>query len=352
VAGFNSAVSASFDLIPVNVITGFLGSGKTTLLQKLLVSDLAGETAVLVNEFGEVGIDHLLVREVAPNTVLLSSGCVCCSIRGDLKDALVQLFSRRQKGDIPFFRRVVLETTGLADPAPIFATLLADLTLRHHFRLGLITTVVDAFNADLQENLHPEWTAQVTAADRLILTKTDLVSAEACEKLRAHLKALNPATSVAMSFAVEDGDPTLLTAGLHDPRPDMEVERWMRNFESDRNPSAEVEDQPHDDHLHNEHSGINAFCLTFDRQINWSAFGLWFSMLLNRYGRDVLRVKGILNLSGSRYPIAIHGVQHLVHPPVHLAAWPDDDRRSRIVFIVRGIEPAAIERSFAAFVGI
>lgn len=248
-------MTASIHLIPVNVITGFLGSGKTTLLRKLLVSDLAAETAVLVNEFGEIGIDHLLVKEVAPDAVLLRSGCVCCSIRGDLKEALVQLFSRRQKRDIPHFKRVILETTGLADPAPIFATILADLMLRHHFRLGLIITVVDAFNAPLQEGLHPEWTAQVTSADRLILSKADLVPAEACEKLRARLKALNPAAPVEMSFAIEDGDPSLLTAGLHDPRPDVEVERWMRNFRSNLNPNDPTDDEPHDDHHHAEHSG-------------------------------------------------------------------------------------------------
>jgi G3E family GTPase len=345
-------VTAASDLIPVNVITGFLGSGKTTLLRKLLLSDLAGETAVLVNEFGEIGIDHLLVKEVAPDAVLLKSGCVCCSIRGDLKEALVQLFSRRQKGDIPRFQRVILETTGLADPAPIFATLVADLMLRHHFRLGTNITVIDAFNASLQEGLHPECTAQVTSADRLILAKADLVSAEACEKLRARLKVLNPAAPVAMSFAVENGDSSLLTAGLHDPRPDIEAERWIRNFGSNQSPNGPIDDKRHEGHHHAEHADINAFCLTFDRQINWVAFGLWLSMLLNRHGRDVLRVKGILNLSGSRYPVAIHGVQHLVHPPVHLTTWPDDDRRSRIVFIVRGIQPVAVERSFAAFVGI
>jgi G3E family GTPase len=351
VAAFNSTVITAFDLIPINVITGFLGSGKTTLLRKLLVSDSASDTAVLVNEFGEVGIDHLLVKEVAPDTVLLNSGCVCCSIRGDLKNALLQLFSRRQKGEIPNFKRVLLETTGLADPAPIFATILTDPMLRHHFRLGVMITVVDAFNSNLQESLHPEWTAQVTSADRLILTKTDLISAAAGERIRRRLKAINPAAPITMSFAVEEGDPSLLTAGLHHPRPDLEVERWIRHFEGNQNGNGPVDDGRHEEHHHEAHSGVNAFCLTFERQISWAAFGLWFSMLLNRHGRDVLRVKGILNLSGSTYPIAIHGVQHLVHPPVHLAAWPDNDRRSRIVFIVRGIEPAAIERSFAAFVG-
>src|ERR1700751_181734 len=186
------------DLIPLNVVTGFLGSGKTTLLRKLLAADLGNETALLINEFGEIGIDHLLVGEIAPDMVLLKSGCVCCSIRGELKDAVVQLFSKREKGQIPRFRRVLLETTGLADPAPIFATVLADPMLRHHFGLGVIIAVVDAFNAGLHEELHPEWMAQVTSADRLVLTKTDLVSEQANRALQKHLRVINP-TAVIMA---------------------------------------------------------------------------------------------------------------------------------------------------------
>jgi len=344
--------AASFDLIPVNVITGFFGSGKTTLLRKLLASDLGAETAVLINEFGEVGIDHLLVGEIAPDTVLLKSGCVCCSIRGDLKDALAQLFSKRQQGELPNFQRIILETTGLADPAPIFATVLADPMLRHHFRLGLIITVVDSFNAGLHEELHPEWTAQVTAADRLVLTKTDLVSEQDHKALQIHLKALNPAALILTSAAVQQGDSLLMTAGLHDAHPDIEAERWMRNFPSSIPQGGGEDVGPRDDdHKHSavEHFGVNSFFLAFDHQINWTAFGLWLSMLLNRHGRNILRVKGILNLSGADYPIAIHAAQHLVHPPVHLPGWPEDDRRSRIVFIVRGIEQEAIVRSFRVF---
>jgi G3E family GTPase len=336
------------DLIPLNVITGFLGSGKTTLLQKLLASDLGGETAVLINELGEVGIDHLLVGEIAPNTVLLKSGCVCCSIRGDLKDAVIQLYSRRQKGEIPRFDRIILETTGLADPAPIFATLLADPMLRHHFRLGVVIAVVDSFNASLHEQLHPEWTAQVTSADRLVLTKTDLVPEHARQALLKHLRATNPTALITTNTEVKEADPLLLNAGLHAARPEIEAQRWVQNFP----PSMGLEKDDSALHQHPSDSGhptVNSFCLVFDRQINWTAFGLWLSMLLNRHGRSILRVKGILNLTGTDYPIAIHGVQHLVHPPVHLRAWPDEDRCSKIVFIARGIERETIERSLKVF---
>ena len=331
------------DLIPLNVVTGFLGSGKTTLLRKLLTSDLANETALLINEFGEIGIDHLLVGEIAPDLVLLKSGCVCCSIRGDLKDAVVQLFSKREKGQIPRFRRILLETTGLADPVPIFATVLTDPMLKHHFGLGVIITVVDAFNAALHEKLHPEWMSQITAADRLVLTKIDLTSPKSEAALRRRLQIINPTAAILTNNDVKEGDSLLLGGGLHETRADLEAERWVQNF---------VDHSPEGEHLHHadhEHSGVNSFCVVFPEQINWTAFGLWLSMLLNRHGRNILRVKGILNLSGNDYPVAIHGVQHLVHPPVHLSAWPNEDRRSRIVFIVRDIASAAIEQSLNIF---
>jgi len=332
------------DLIPLNVVTGFLGSGKTTLLRKLLASELGGETALLINEFGEIGIDHLLVGQIAPDTVLLKSGCVCCSIRGDLKDSVLQLFSRRQKGQIPRFKRILLETTGLADPAPIFATVLADPMLRHHFGLGVIVTVIDAFNAGLHEQLHPEWMAQVTSADRLVLGKTDLISDRDHEALEKRLRLINPAAVIMANSEVRPGDPILLSAGLHGIRPDLEAGRWIQNLES-----TNQESHPHANHHDSEHSDVHSFCIVFDEQINWTVFGLWLSMLLNRHGRSILRVKGILNLSGVDFPVAIHGVQHLVHPPVHLPEWPDEDRRSRIVFIVRGIERKGIEQSLRAF---
>src|SRR5260221_3613735 len=336
------------DLIPLIVITGFLGSGKTTLLRKLLTTDLGGETAVLINELGEIGIDHILVSEISSDAVLLKSGYVCLSIRGDIKDALVQIFSRRQKEEIPRFRRIILETTGLADPAPIFATVLADPMLRHHFGLGVIIAVVDAFNAGLHEQLHPEWMAQVTAADRLILTKTDLVPEKNHKALQKHLRKINPTAVIVANVEVKEQDPLLLSAGLHEDSPESEAERWIRNFTH----PIRREDEAAEAHTRNadsEHPGVNSFCLAVDQPLDWTAFGLWLSMLLNRHGRSILRVKGILNLSGSAYPVAIHGVQHLVHPPVHLPVWPDSDRRSRIVFIVRGIERDAVERSLNAF---
>jgi G3E family GTPase len=217
--------------------------------------------------------------------------------------------------------------------------------LRHHFRLGVIVTVVDAFNAALHERLHPEWTAQVTAADRLVLTKTDLITDQACEALQKHLERINPAALILIGSEVKPQDPLLLTGGLHDSGPEKEAERWMQNLRSRTQDESDNRGAP-SDHEHSTHSQINSFCLVFDHQINWTAFGLWLSMLLNRHGQNVLRVKGILNIAGADYPVAIHGVQHLVHPPVHLPRWPDTDRQSRIVFIVDGLDQEAVEESF------
>ena len=343
-------IGADLDVIPVNVLTGFLGSGKTTLLRRLLSCESSGETAVLINEFGEVGIDHLLVAEVAPDTVLLKSGCICCSIRGELKDAFIGLFSKRQKGEIPPFRRVVLETTGLAEPAPILATLLADPVLRHHFRLGLVITVVDCVNAELQKKSYTEWSAQVAAADRLVITKVDLVAAERCASLRRALAKMNPAASILLVTEVESGDLPLLGSGLHGAVSDVNGRLWTAQIGSEfKEPTRDGMPASSQHHQHTPDQPVTSFCLVFEKQINWISFGLWLSMLLNRHGTNILRVKGILNIAEAKYPIAIHGVQHLVHPPVHLTSWPDDDRFSRIIFIVRDIRREAIERSFKVF---
>ena len=321
--------------LAVNVITGFLGSGKTTLLRRLLAQEALGETALLINEFGEVGIDHLLVEEVAPDTVLLPSGCVCCSVRGDLKAALLALHGRRSRGEIPAFRRVLLETTGLADPGPILATLNLDPQLRGRFHLGLLVTVVDAEHAALQEGLHPEWLNQVTAADRLLLSKADRVAPAVLERLDRHLAQLNPTATRALAASVVSGDDLLLGEGLRAADPAAEVRRW-RLF------AAVAEGR---------HGSAEVCCLEFDRPLDWMAFGVWLSMLLRCHGQRILRVKGILDVIDASQPIVIHGVQHSLHPPVHLPAWPVGERRSRLVFIVRDLDTALLRRSFAAFMG-
>jgi G3E family GTPase len=319
--------------IALNVITGFLGSGKTTLLKRLLRDENMGDTALLINEFGDVGIDHLLVEEVAPDTVLLPSGCVCCSIRGELRDALAGLLERRARGEIPAFRRVILETTGLADPAPILATLANDPHLRGRFHIGLVVTLVDATHWALQERLHPEWMAQVAAADRLLISKTDVANDEQQRALRARLQAINPAP-VLDTAEVHGGDQLLLGEGLRSVEPASEVSRWQLH----RVQSTSA-----------RHGDAQVCCLTFERPLDWVVFGVWLSMLLRCHGERILRVKGLLNVNNSQAPVVIHGVQHCLHAPVHLPAWPDEDRTSRLVFILRGLDADRLRRSFDVF---
>lgn len=319
--------------LPINVVTGFLGSGKTTLLKRLLADESLGDTALLINEFGEVGIDNLLIEEVAPGTVLLPSGCVCCSVRGDLKQALLDLHGKRSRGEIPAFRRVLLETTGLADPAPILATLQRDPQLRGRFHFGLLVTVVDAEHAELQEHLHPEWLGQVTAADRLLLSKADRVPDGVIELLWQRLQALNPSASLALVGDIYGGDELLLGEGLKGSDPDAEVARWQLFAPLTRT----------------GHGSADVCCLEFDGALDWIAFGVWLSMLLRCHGEHILRVKGILDVIDSPQPIVIHGVQHCLHAPVHLNAWPGGVRRSRLVFIVRELNTTTLQRSFNAF---
>jgi G3E family GTPase len=304
--------------IPVVLVTGFLGSGKTTLLSRLLAHPDMGETAVIVNELGEVGIDHHLLRRVDERTVLLPSGCLCCALRGDLADELGDLLARRDAGEIPNFTRVVVETTGLANPAPIVYTLLSAPVVKHQYRLEAVVTTVDA-----QHGLrHEESVSQAAVADRLVVTKTDLADPAA---VSARLRRLNPSAPLIESVLGDVPPSALFGGGERDPR------------------DLVYDDSP----AHDEHEA-RALCLTFDKPLDWTAFGIWLTILLQARGEDVLRVKGLLNV-GTAGPLVLNGVQHVVHPPEHLPEWPDEDRRSRIVFIGRGIEREALELSLAAF---
>jgi G3E family GTPase len=323
-------------LTPINIVTGFLGSGKTTLLQRLLRAPLLDDVVVLVNEFGEVGLDHQLLQAVAESTLLLENGCLCCAVRGDLQQALRGLLSRRMRGDIPFFRRVVIETSGLADPVPIAYTLLAEPVIRHHFRLSAILTTVDAVNATAQLDTHAEAVKQIAVADRIILTKTDLAEPAAVRVLRARITGLNRSAPVLDTGEIGADGALLLVDDIYDAAGKArEISRWI-----DAGAPAAAHDHTDD---------VQSFCLTFDRPLDWTAFGVWATLMLHRHGAEVLRLKGILNVEGVATPVLINGVQHIVHPPSHLDAWPDADRRSRLIFIVRGLARQRVERSLAAF---
>jgi G3E family GTPase len=301
---------------PVALVTGFLGSGKTTLISRLLGHPDMGETAVIVNELGDVAIDHHLVRRVDERTVLLRSGCVCCTLRGDLADELRDLLGRRERGEVPPFRRVVVETTGLADPAPIVYTLLSEPVVRHHYELETVVATIDAVHG----LKHEESFKQAAIADTLVVTKGDLADPG---PLVRRLRRLNPAAEIVKaSFG------------------DVEPDRLLRRPERDPRDVATVE--------HGHEDGIHAVALFLEDELDWTAFGIWLTMLLQARGQDLLRVKGLLNV-GAEGPLLVNGVQHAVHPPEHLATWPDDDRRSRLVFIGSGFDEEELTRSLAAF---
>ena len=330
--------------IPVAVITGFLGSGKTTLLNRLIRHPEIGETAVIVNEFGEIGIDHALIEHSEEDTILLSSGCLCCTVRGDLVDTLGRLSLRRLHGEVPAFRRVVIETTGLADPAPIVQTLMSQ-PVSTRYRLDSVVATADAVNGSATLDNHGEAVKQAAVADRIVLTKTDLAPAAAADGLRDRLRELNPAAP--LLDGREEMHPSLIFGGaLFDPASKtVDVQAWL---------SAEAYQAPTHHHHHdvNRHDDrVRAFCLAFDAPFAWNELAAWLDLLASYKGEQLLRVKGLVNVAGQDGPVVIHAVQHLFHPPVVLAAWPDPDRRSRIVFITRDLGREVVERTLGRIRG-
>jgi G3E family GTPase len=343
--------------LPVSVLTGFLGSGKTTLLSKLLQHPGMARTAVVINEFGEIPLDHMLVESSKEDVVLLNSGCLCCTVRSDLTDTLRGLYIRRAKGEIPEFDRVVIETTGLADPAPVLHTLMNDPVLAARFRLDGVVTTVDAVNAQTQFDNHFESVKQAAVADRIVITKSDLADKEKLGKLEGRLRALNPAAPL-YPVVLGDVDPAkLFDAGLYDPATkSVDVGRWLKEeayADSNAHHHGHDHDHHHDDPRHgqdlNRHEDkVRAFCLYHDTPLSWDSVSLWLELMTAYRGPDLLRVKGILNVIEADGPVVVHGVQHVFHPPVVLEKWPSEDHRSRIVFITRDLPQSVIEEMLAS----
>ena len=342
--------------IPIVLLTGFLGAGKTTLLNTWVRSPAFADAAVVINEFGDVSVDHLLVEQAEGTMLTLSSGCLCCSVRGDLMEMLEDLIRRRDNGRVTPFNRLVIETTGLADPGPVLNTIMAHPYLPLRYCIDAVATVVDALHGAATLADHPEARSQVAVADTLVVTKTDLVADLADrDALLATLRDLNPAArrldaaaGEATAEAVLEGGLHALGAGESRPRP------WLAPDSYAGGTARGGHDHAHDHHAHghDHHHGIAAICLTRDAPLDPTSFGLFLDLVRGTYGAKVLRIKGLVALSDAPdRPRVIHGVQHFIHPAHQLAAWPDPDHRSRLVFILDHLEPSVIARTWDAFFG-
>ncbi len=343
--------SASASLIPVTVLTGFLGSGKTTVLNHLLHQPGMDGVVAIINEFGEVGLDHLLVETSEERFALLDNGCVCCSVRQDLVALLGDLASRETRGEIPAIRRILIETTGLADPVPVLHTLMTAPVVVARFRIDGVVVTVDAVNAAGSLDNHAEASRQVAAADRILLTKADLVDDVALAEVERRIALINPTAAV---LRVDHGRvalETILEAGLF--APGHQVEQVTNWFSSAVRATAANSHAASHGRSFNCAGGISSFSLIVQEPIRWSAFQRWLDYVAALKGDELLRFKALVNVADRpQGPVVVHAVQHVIHPPITLDGWPSDDRSSRLVFIVRDIPMEAIERTLARFGGV
>jgi G3E family GTPase len=317
--------------LPLTIVTGFLGSGKTTLIRHLLTTPAFANAAIVVNELGQQGIDHHLFRQADERITLLRDGCACCARRDDLIDVLVDLVRGHDRGESPHFDRVLLETTGLADPAPILHTIAANPLLARRFRVDRTIATLDAAAGPTNLDAYGEAIRQITAADVMVITKGDMATAAALDALVERASRLNPAASVLIASHGQVDVAQLLSTGPQRRHPSRD---------------GQAADEARLD-LHGL-GGIASLCLEFEAPLDWRMFGLWLTMLLHCHAERVLRVKGLLDV-GENGPLLVEGVQHVVHAPRHLPAWPDEPHRSRIIFIVRELAPDSVRESLEAF---
>ena len=333
--------------IPVTVITGFLGSGKTTLLSSILKKKELQKTAVIINEFGEIGLDHALIEHTDENIVELQSGCICCTIQGDLNKTLIDLFEKMMNGKVSSFNRILIETTGLANPVPIIHTLMSSIELIRIYSLDGVITVVDSVNGEKTLDLHEESLKQLALAEKIILSKTDIVDKDEIKSLVYRIKEINPVSQIIFSKFGNIPLEEIFGLGAYDPyKKSADVKKWLA--------AEKYKDKKHHHHhdvnRHNEN--IRAFSMMSENPVNMIAFSFFRDMITAALGANLLRMKGIVNIAGEERPAVIHGVQHIFHPVQWLETWPDNDRRTKLVFITQNIKKEQIEDFFRPLMGL
>ena len=333
--------------IPVTVITGFLGSGKTTLLSSILKKKEMQKTAVIINEFGEIGLDHALIEHTDENIVELQSGCICCTIQGDLNKTLIDLFDKMMNGKVSSFNRILIETTGLANPVPIIHTLMSSIELIRIYSLDGVITVVDSVNGEKTLDLHEESLKQLALAEKIILSKTDIIDKDEIKSLIYRIKEINPVSQIVYSKFGNIPLEEIFGLGAYDPyKKSADVKKWLA--------AEKYKDKKHHHHhdvnRHNEN--IRAFSMMSENPVNMIAFSFFRDMITAALGANLLRMKGIINIAGEERPAVIHGVQHIFHPVQWLETWPDNDRRTKLVFITQNIKKEQIEDFFRPLMGL
>jgi|TARA_B100000287_G_scaffold163286_1_gene154033 G3E family GTPase len=333
--------------IPVTVITGFLGSGKTTLLSSILKKKEMQKTAVIINEFGEIGLDHALIEHTDENIVELQSGCICCTIQGDLNKTLIDLFDKMMNGKVSSFNRILIETTGLANPVPIIHTLMNSIELIRIYSLDGVITVVDSINGEKTLDLHEESLKQLALAEKIIISKTDIVDKDEIKSLVFRIKEINPVSQIIFSKFGNIPLEEIFGLGAYDPyKKSADVKNWLA--------AEKYKDKKHHHHhdvnRHNEN--IRAFSMMSENPVNMIAFSFFRDMITAALGANLLRMKGIVNIAGEERPAVIHGVQHIFHPVQWLETWPDNDRRTKLVFITQNIKKEQIEDFFRPLMGL
>ena len=332
--------------IPLTLVTGFLGSGKTTLISKLLLHPDMRRVAVVINEIGEIGIDHDLVTLSSENITLLANGCICCSVRTDLQETLRDLFAQRRVGEVFDFDRVIVETTGLADPAPVVQTLASDTLLAAHYRLDGLITLVDGLHGVGQIDQQTEAVKQIAIADKILVTKTDLTSADHLETLCGRIRELNSQSPIEFIRQGEVDPKSLIDLGLSSSRASLKTLQFLGEALTDDAVSGNVAGRYLGQKSFVHNAAVKTLSLRFTEPFEWLSFSSALELLTTLRGPDLLRMKGIVNVAGE--PVVIQGVQHIIDTPVKMDRWPSDDKDSRLVFIVRNMELDVIRNLFQA----